>query len=112
LKELAGLWVNKSQLSGMQGESRTATGIVQAGSTEGTSILDVAADGMSEFREMDADLVRAARFQPTFQFAAVANPPQELDMCDRLLANVLVRRAASQSIASITNQMRPNGLVR
>ena len=89
----------------MQGESRTATGIFHQRFAEGTAILDVAADGMSEFREVDADLVRAASFQSTFQFAAVTNPPQELDMCDCRLANARVRRAASQSITSITNQL-------
>ena len=75
MQEFTRLRVNESQLRGVQGESRTATRVLDDGSAEGTPILDVAADGVPEFGEVDSDLVRAARFQSTFQLAAVTNRP-------------------------------------
>ena len=51
------------------------------------SILDVAANWISEFRQMDANLIGSTSFQSAFQFAVLANCSKCREMGDGVLAN-------------------------
>ena len=71
-----------------------------------TAVFDVAGDGMAKFCQMNANLVSATGFQATFQLTVIADRSQGAKMSDRFLADGGVFRAAAESIASITDELR------
>ena len=82
------------------------------------AVLNIATNRMSKFRQVDADLIGAPRFQFTFQFAVSADSSQRSKVRDGSFT--CVRRCwircrngqtSAQAITSIANKMRGHRLV-
>ena len=68
---LAGTGMHETQVGGVQGQARRAAVVDDRRFCEWTTILDVAADRMTQFRQMNANLIRATGLQLTLQFGVV-----------------------------------------
>ena len=62
------------QPGGVQSQAVNLALVVNGWLPKRSAVFDVTADWMPKLGKMYADLIRAAGFQPTFQFSEIANP--------------------------------------
>ena len=98
----------------MKSKTLGAAGVLNRRRAKGSSVFDVAANRMSKLGKVDANLVGPTRFQFTFEFAELillADRPNRAKMSYRLFANRSVIGAATQTIATIANELGRYGLI-
>ena len=72
---------------------------------QSTAVFDVATDRMTEFGQVDTNLIGTSGFQTAFQLAVLSNLLQCSKVCYRPFALCCVGGAAAQAVASIANQI-------
>ena len=77
--------MNKCQLSGVQGLSRRGAHVPVRRLPDGVRIELFTAQGMADFRKVDANLVRAARFEAAFDDGVAPKVLDRADMRDSSL---------------------------
>jgi hypothetical protein len=88
----------------MQCQSWGSTAVFQK-IIERTAIFDVTANRMSEFCQVNSNLIGAARLQSAFQFAVAPQNPQSTYVGHRLLTDGCIAGASSNSVTAIPNQL-------
>ena len=94
----------------MQGQPRGAALVLEHLAVRPLRVHLVAADRVAGFREVNANLVRAARFQPAREQRVTRQPLLDRDVRDRFLPNVGQSRAAAATVPAILNQVRAERL--
>lgn len=72
--------MNEPELGGVQCEAWRIGMIRNFGGIERSTVFDVAAEWVSDFCQLDADLVGAAGFESAFEFGEVRKPAKRADM--------------------------------
>src|SRR5262245_15876432 len=110
--------MREAKFGRMQGEARGATGVGHSLAVEGAIVDALAAHGVAQLREMDADLMRAARFQAAGKECVTGERFFDGDVRDGFFALTPgpsprgrgERRAAAPAVAAIAKERRANRL--
>ena len=99
MQVVAGRGVLEAEFGGVEGQPRGAAFVLEHLAVGPLRVHLVAADRVAGFREVNADLVRAARFQPAREQRVTRQPLLDRDVRDRFLPNVGQSRAAAATDA-------------
>ena len=103
--------MHEAKLGRVQCQARSTADIVDGRGGEGLSVLHVAANQMALFREMDANLIGPARFEPAFDEAVVAELLHPAEVRDGALADLGVARTAAPAVAPVAGDVSDDGAV-
>ena len=98
--------MHKAKVCGVQGQTRRATVVGDRRFIEWAAVLDVAADRMTQLRQMNANLIRATGLQLTLKFGVVTDRAERIYVSHGPLAVDSVRTAAAHSVAPVTDKRR------
>src|SRR5438093_8214535 len=98
--------MGEAQLCRVQGEARSTALVLTRRAAQRAIVHLLAAYGMPQLRQMNANLVRAAGLQPARQERVARQLLDDFDMRDGLLADPGERGAAAAAIAAIARQVR------
>ena len=95
--------MHKSQLGRMQRQSWCTAFVADRSLPYSTTIFHIPANGMTQFSQMNSNLVGTPRFQPTLHFMILSQMTQWRDVCHHPLAKAAIRRTASQPVSAVAN---------
>lgn len=95
---------------GVQRKPRCAARILAARSEAIAAVYLIAADRMTRLGKMNANLVRAPRFQLALDEREIADPFENTYVRDRSLAHARLFRAASPAVSPVAHQVRRDRL--
>jgi hypothetical protein len=104
--------VNKSKLGGMQGKAWCFGVIRNLRGTKRTAVFHVATERLTDFRQLNADLVGAACFESAFELGEVPDPAKRSDVSDhrKTGSRFVIVRSAPQPVTAVTNLHGTQGL--
>jgi hypothetical protein len=100
----------KAKFRRVQGQSWRSAGVGKHGPITEMIVDALAADGMTVFGQVNADLMGSSRLEPTAHNRVCGQLLDDLDVCDRLLADSRNRRATTSAIAAIADKEGVNTL--
>src|SRR5689334_2856678 len=101
LQTLSGDGVLQAQLRGVQGDAGGAAVVGEGLPAERLVVHPLAADDVSLFGEMNADLMRPSRFELAFDQRVLAQILERPDVRHGMLADVLERGAAAPTVPPV-----------
>ena len=99
--------VSKSQFGGVQGQSRRLALVRLRRCPIGSPVFHIPTQWMADFRQLDADLIGSAGFQPTFKFRIIPSNFQRLNVGDHVPPGLVFAAAATQAIATVPDLIGP-----
>src|SRR5579863_794807 len=97
--------MDEADLGSMQGQPGSSAFIGDRFSGKWPAIDFIAAQRMPGFRKMNADLMRASRFQPAFDDGVALESLDWFDVSHRPFSEFRVFRAAAAPVAPIVDQV-------
>jgi hypothetical protein len=103
--ELTSCRMLETQIGSVQSHTADFAFVGDRWFSQWAAVFDIATDWMTKFRQVDADLVGATRFQSAFQFAVLANLSHRLKVRDGSITLGCISRASAQTVSSVANQL-------
>jgi hypothetical protein len=93
----------KTELGGMERQSREPTSIGDLRAVGSEAIYGIAANGMTQIGQMNANLVRTSRFEPARDQRILAEWFDALQVSDREFPAIGNRAATAPAVAAIAH---------